>query len=872
MSAKGIFLTKAAPKDYQGNNHMNRSLAAVIIMFATAFAVAGNFKVNLTANHAGALANYPAFFYFDSASLIAAGGMNSSCQDLNITNEAGTTALSFYLVNGTCNQPYTTVWVKIPSFTNGTVIKVNYGNQSMSSIASAVNTFSNSYSAVFLDRYPMAGGNLSVFDVYAGIAANYSWYLDSTYSAPQMVSPNRNATISTGTVPRWTYWNRATPITPDVYANGFTVSGFIMQPTAKITTSGTILCGHVDDDTVPFVCAKTTLSAGSYYLQYQQRGAANVLVSNTTPIKLYNDTWTYFSFNLWPNQSVTVFNGTNWYNLSAAAAGAFGKTLDTWTMWGDWQGVGYNEYGSMALDRLTVSTGGRTPAWLIAEASQNFTLITPPANIYGIIYAQSFGANVVYPAATLRTYYPNGTLIASTVSDAYGQFFINATQGTTVLFMSSTSGRAFITTVNVTTAPGNTLLYPVMFPTYPILYGYAKYQNGTNFSNAIVATYNASTNAAFDAMVTGASGYYSVYSGRGNMSLRAATPSGSREFWYDAYVDVQADTYGEIVLNPIVPYYSISGLSYYENGTEAWASYYLVNNSGGTLVGYANATPGVNSYYFPVQTGNYTLIAAVTTPNGVYSGSQILRVTDNTVMNIWVYESRPILTLMPSNNTYIPAEGLYFFRVLGDFTHADLSDYDAFGFVLDNGTNIIYNVTRAKDPSPYFEASLVHWYALAFQNNILNGYPVINWSVISPYIANATFTNYSTQGVYVNLTGKPAGLWHAHAWWHKVSTNYTDGVETTYHIINSGGSAVTPSPAPAEGEFSNAVDAWIIAFILSLGVGIALSRYSVEGGAIGFILAMFIFTGMGWLPVYVPIVAGLFMAGVYAVIGEKGKK
>lgn len=848
---------------------MNRSLAAVIIMFATAFAVAGNFQVNLTANHAGALTNYPAFFYFDSASLIAAGGMNSSCKDLNITNEAGTTALSFYIVNGTCNQPYTTVWVKIPSFTNGTVIKVEYGNMNLSSQSSAANTFSNSYSAAFLHQVALPGaGNITVTDVINGYSANYSQNLGATYG--YLVPQNTNATMPSGSTPIWSYFNRPTPLTPDIYLNGVTVSGWVKQPTAKVGNTNTILSGRVAADTNPIFTVDVSFTSGAYYLHANQRGSNTTIWNSPTALKVSNDTWTYFAFNEWSNHTASLFNGTAWSHFTVGS-NSFGKTLDTWSMWSDYAGS-FTGYGTEALEAVMVAYGGRTPDWMIAEATQNFTRITPPANIYGIIYAQSFGNNVPYPAATLYTYFPNMTLLDSTSSDAYGQFFINATNGTTVLYMSSSSGRAFTTTVNVTTAPGDTLYYPVMFPTYPILYGYAKYQNGTNFSNAIVATYNASTNAAFDAMVTGAGGYYAVYSDRGNMSLRAATPSGSREFWYDAYVDVQADTYGEIVLSPIVPYYSVSGLSYYENGTEAWASYYLVNNSGGALVGYSNATPGVNSYYFPVQTGNYTLIAAVTTPNGVYSGSQILQVTDNTVMNIWVYESRPILTLMPSNNTYIPADGLYFFRVLGDFTHADLSDYDAFGFVLDNGTNIIYNVTRANNVSPYFEASLVHWYALAFQNNILNGYPSLNWSVISPYIANASFTNYSIQGVYVNMTGKPAGLWHAHAWYHKVSTNYTDGVETTYHIINSGGSAVTPSPAPAEGEFSSAVDAWIIAFILSLGVGIALSRYSTEGGVIGFVLAMFIFTGMGWLPVYVPIVAGLFMAGVYAVIGEKGKK
>jgi hypothetical protein len=251
----------------------------------------------------------------------------------------------------------------------------------------------------------------------------------------------------------------------------------------------------------------------------------------------------------------------------------------------------------------------------------------------------------------------------------------------------------------------------------------------------------------------------------------------------------------------------------------------------------------------------------------------VLAVTDNTISNIWVYASRLILQLQPSNNTVIPADGLRFFGVLGDFTHADVTDYDAFGFVLDNGTNIIYNITRANNPSPYFEASLVHFYALNFQNTFLSGFPTVNWSVIAPYIANASFTNYSTQGVYVNMTGKPTGTWHSHAWWHQISTNTTDWEENSYRVMAGSVVIASPVPAPADNEFSSPIDAWIIAFILSMGVGIALSRYSTEGGAIGFVLAMFIFTGMGWLPVYVPIVAGLFMAGIYAVIGDgKGKK
>jgi len=826
---------------------MNRSLISfILIIAAIILPLAG--ATSLYPSHTlKQLLNFSITSDITFFSVPHATGMKADFSDVRFSDATGITELSYFIENYTSNG---TAFVRVQT-NKSTGIWMYYGD------ASAITT--SNFSRVFY-------------------APTDYWFLDEVTGTALSYARNNGGTI-TGGVSQ----HVAGRLGYSYYFDGST--GYVTMANAPMFTNGCMTLNvWVNRNTTQNTYAPWIISRGASAAWFGivanltefMKGVGSIATWNAMPTA---NTWVMMT---------AIANGSSG-ELFILADGVY--VVNTTTSAGlDWT-------ATLSLGRDSAA-GGRFYRGFMADvgiwhtclsltevaalhntAAPNVTFGNAMsndvnANIYGIIYAQSYGANVPHAAASITSLYPNGTVIATAHSDAYGQFFINATVGNTTLYMSSTSGRTFLTTDYVATAPGNNLYYPVMYPTYPIVYGYAKYANGSNFSGAIVAIYNASANTIFDAMVTGASGYYGVFSDRGNMSLRAATPSGAREYWYDAYLDVQSDTYREIVLAPVVPYYSVSGLAYYENGTEAWASFYLVNNTGRSLVGYANATPGVNSYYFPVQTGNYTLIASVSAGLwGVYSGSQVLAVTDNTISNIWVYASRPILQLQPSNNTVIPADGLRFFGVLGDFTHADVTDYDAFGFVLDNGTNIIYNITRANNPSPYFEASLVHFYALNFQNTFLSGFPTVNWSVIAPYIANASFTNYSTQGVYVNMTGKPTGTWHSHAWWHQISTNTTDWEENSYRVMAGSVVIASPVPAPADNEFSSPIDAWIIAFILSMGVGIALSRYSTEGGAIGFVLAMFIFTGMGWLPVYVPIVAGLFMAGIYAVIGDgKGKK
>ncbi|MFW0837854.1 MAG: DUF2341 domain-containing protein [Candidatus Komeilibacteria bacterium] len=80
----------------------------------------------------------------DTATLIAAGKMQSDCADIRFT-DVNSTVLNYSIVGATCNTSNTKIWVKMESIpAGGTTLYLYYGNPSASFYQSEENTFSYS--------------------------------------------------------------------------------------------------------------------------------------------------------------------------------------------------------------------------------------------------------------------------------------------------------------------------------------------------------------------------------------------------------------------------------------------------------------------------------------------------------------------------------------------------------------------------------------------------------------------------------------------------------------------------------------------------------------------------------------------------------
>src|SRR5688572_16415876 len=86
------------------------------------------FKRTYTVNNPGGVqSNYDLLFEIDTATLIAAGSMQSDCGDIRFSDSVGT-KLSYWIESG-CNTATTQVWAEIPSLTAGdNIVYMYYGN------------------------------------------------------------------------------------------------------------------------------------------------------------------------------------------------------------------------------------------------------------------------------------------------------------------------------------------------------------------------------------------------------------------------------------------------------------------------------------------------------------------------------------------------------------------------------------------------------------------------------------------------------------------------------------------------------------------------------------------------------------------------
>ena len=101
-------------------------------------------RVDITNSSGSDLTDFQVSIDIGTSALIAAGKMQSDCDDIRITDQNGN-LLPYWIDPGTavsCNQTATSIWSKISDLsTSGQSIYVYYGNPSASPVQSGVNTF-----------------------------------------------------------------------------------------------------------------------------------------------------------------------------------------------------------------------------------------------------------------------------------------------------------------------------------------------------------------------------------------------------------------------------------------------------------------------------------------------------------------------------------------------------------------------------------------------------------------------------------------------------------------------------------------------------------------------------------------------------------
>ena len=118
--------------------------------------------VILNTGVASNLADFPAYFVFDSASLIAAGKMNSTCKDARLVTYDNQT-MAFEIEANTCNTTSTVIWLRLPqtSANRNYFAYLYYGNSSVADGQNKPGVWSNGYVAVYhlSDCNDSAGSN-----------------------------------------------------------------------------------------------------------------------------------------------------------------------------------------------------------------------------------------------------------------------------------------------------------------------------------------------------------------------------------------------------------------------------------------------------------------------------------------------------------------------------------------------------------------------------------------------------------------------------------------------------------------------------------------------------------------------------------------
>lgn len=152
-------------------------------------------RVDIT-NPGSAQTDYQISFVFDTSTLIAAGKMQSNCNDIRITDTNGK-LLPYWIDNrvNICNATNTKIWTKVPTIpTTGATLYVYYGNPSASSYQNGRNVFlffddfstdtSSSYTDVASSGWTNSYDSTNKLLSQTNTAQAQHWAVNATYTLP----------------------------------------------------------------------------------------------------------------------------------------------------------------------------------------------------------------------------------------------------------------------------------------------------------------------------------------------------------------------------------------------------------------------------------------------------------------------------------------------------------------------------------------------------------------------------------------------------------------------------------------------------------------------------------------------------------------
>ncbi len=126
-----------------------------------------DYHVTISITYASsALTNYPIQVSIDTATLIAAGQMQSNGNDIRFYDADETTLLTHWVQTPTINTAATLIWVKVPSISGNKSIFMHYGNLSASNVESITGVFT--FADDFSTNLSAWTGNTADFSVTGG--------------------------------------------------------------------------------------------------------------------------------------------------------------------------------------------------------------------------------------------------------------------------------------------------------------------------------------------------------------------------------------------------------------------------------------------------------------------------------------------------------------------------------------------------------------------------------------------------------------------------------------------------------------------------------------------------------------------------------
>ncbi len=130
-------------------------------------------------NGGGALTNFQIKLTVDTQTLVSAGKMQSSGNDIRFTTSNGVTAIDYWIESG-INTASTAIWVKAPSVPSGSsTIYMYYGNPSAAAASNGSNTF------LFFDDFNDNSIDTNKWQTYQGSWSETTGIMRQTSTATQ---------------------------------------------------------------------------------------------------------------------------------------------------------------------------------------------------------------------------------------------------------------------------------------------------------------------------------------------------------------------------------------------------------------------------------------------------------------------------------------------------------------------------------------------------------------------------------------------------------------------------------------------------------------------------------------------------------------